>query len=105
MSEQTRPVADLLTLRHVNSLARALPAFRDEAGRLRGWGTTLARILLDGGRLLVAGNGGSAAEAQYLTAELVGRLRDDPRTFSALALHAETTSLAAIGNDYGYADV
>ena len=43
-----------------------------------------------GGRLLVAGNGGSAAEAQHLAAELVGQLRDDRAPLSAIALHAET---------------
>ncbi|TWH69391.1 D-sedoheptulose 7-phosphate isomerase [Micromonospora olivasterospora] len=57
------------------------------------------------GRLLVGGNGGSAAEAQHLTAELVGRLRDDREPLSAIALHAETSALTAIGNDYGYAEV
>ncbi|MET8067929.1 SIS domain-containing protein, partial [Micromonospora sp. NPDC005313] len=54
------------------------------------------------GRLLVAGNGGSAAEAQHLTAELVGKLRHDRQPLSAIALHAETSALTAIGNDYGY---
>jgi D-sedoheptulose 7-phosphate isomerase len=49
----------------------------------------------------VAGNGGSAAEAQHLTAELVGRYVDDRPPLSAIALHAETSSLTAIGNDYG----
>ena len=48
--------------------------------------------LAGGGRLLVAGNGGSAAEAQHLTAELVGKLRDDRQPLSAIALHAETVA-------------
>ena len=53
-----------------------------------------------GGRLLAAGNGGSAAQAQHLTAELVGRYRDDRPPFSAICLSAETSSLTAIANDY-----
>jgi phosphoheptose isomerase len=53
-----------------------------------------------GGRLLAVGNGGSAAQAQHLTSELVGRYRDDRRPFSAISLHAETSALTAIGNDY-----
>jgi len=69
------------------------------------WGTTLAEVLSRGGRLLAAGNGGSAAEAQHLTSELVGRLRDDRMPFSAIALHADSSSVTAIGNDYGYAEV
>ena len=53
----------------------------------------------------MAGNGGSAAEAQHLTAELVGKLRHDRMPLSAIALHADTSSLTAIGNDYGYGEV
>jgi phosphoheptose isomerase len=70
-------------------------------GRIESWGQDLADRLLDGGRLLVAGNGGSAAEAQHLTAELVGRFEDERVPLAAIALHAETSSLSAIVNDYG----
>jgi D-sedoheptulose 7-phosphate isomerase len=69
------------------------------------WGARLAELLPAGGRLLATGNGGSAAQAQHLTAELVGRYLDDRRPFSALALHAETSSLTAILNDYGGCEV
>ncbi len=65
------------------------------------WGAELAAVLDAGGRLLAAGNGGSAAQAQHLTAELVGRYRDDRPALSAIALHAETSSVTAIANDYG----
>lgn len=65
------------------------------------WGEVLSYVLPAGARLLVAGNGGSAAQAQHLTAELVGRYRAERRPFSALALHAETSSVTAITNDYG----
>ncbi len=57
-------------------------------------------MLAGGGRLLAAGNGGSAAQAQHLTAELVGRYRDDRASLSAICLSAETSSLTAICNDY-----
>src|SRR4051812_33445434 len=98
-------MTDLLTSQHVRSLARALEDFRADAGRLATWGQQLATVLTGGGRLLAAGNGGSAAEAQHLTAELVGKLDEDRRPFSAIALSAETSSLTAIANDYGYAEV
>lgn len=65
------------------------------------WGRRLADLLPAGGRVLVCGNGGSAAEAQHLTAELVGRFQDDRPAYSAISLHAETSSLTAIVNDYG----
>ncbi|MGK5677380.1 D-sedoheptulose-7-phosphate isomerase, partial [Micromonospora sp. URMC 106] len=90
---------------HLANLAAALLPYRQEAERLAAWGTEVAWTLARGGRLLVAGNGGSAAEAQHLTAELVGKLRDDRQPLSAIALHAETSALTAIGNDYGYDEV
>ncbi|WP_018908221.1 SIS domain-containing protein [Salinispora arenicola] len=90
---------------HLAGLAAALPPYRRAARRLPAWGAELARTLAGGGRLLVAGNGGSAAEAQHLTAELVGKLRADRQPFSAIALHAETSALTAVGNDYGYDQV
>jgi D-sedoheptulose 7-phosphate isomerase len=90
---------------HVDRLAAALPALRAAAPTLASWGVAIASCLSDGGRLLAAGNGGSAAEAQHLTAELVGRFEGDREPFSAIALHADTSSLTAIGNDYGYTEV
>jgi D-sedoheptulose 7-phosphate isomerase len=62
-------------------------------------------VLAAGGRLLAAGNGGSASQAQHLTSELVGRYRDDRPPFSAIALCAEPSAVTAIGNDYGIAEV
>ncbi|MGW2953276.1 D-sedoheptulose-7-phosphate isomerase [Streptomyces eurythermus] len=90
---------------HCDDLAKALEAFRDHAPLIERWGTELARRLGSGARLLVAGNGGSAAQAQHLTAELVGRYRDDRPPFSAFALHADTSSTTAIANDYGVQEV
>ncbi|WP_018639931.1 D-glycero-beta-D-manno-heptose 1-phosphate adenylyltransferase [Parafrankia elaeagni] len=89
--------------RHVRELAATLPTL--DVTRLERWGARLAGLLPDGGRLLAAGNGGSAAQAQHLTAELVGRFQDERPAMSAIALHADTSSLTAIGNDYGYDEV
>jgi D-sedoheptulose 7-phosphate isomerase len=58
--------------------------------------------LASGGQLLVGGNGGSAADAQHITAELTGRFLRDRQPLRAIALHANTSSLTAIGNDYGF---
>ena len=90
---------------HLSGLAAALPAYRVAADRLAGWGRDLAWHLGQGGRLLVAGNGGSAAEAQHLAAELVGKMTADRRPLSAIALTAETAGLTAISNDYGFEEV
>jgi D-sedoheptulose 7-phosphate isomerase len=90
---------------HLAVLGRALTAFRTESGRLARWGSDLAWHLGQGGRLLVAGNGGSAAEAQHLAAELVGRLRDERLPLSAIALTPDSSTVTAISNDYGYEEV
>ncbi|MCD6303952.1 MAG: D-sedoheptulose 7-phosphate isomerase [Planctomycetes bacterium] len=58
-----------------------------------------------GGTVLVFGNGGSAADAQHIAAELVGRFLDDRRALPAVALTTDTSILTSVGNDYGFEDV
>ena len=89
---------------HIDNLIEALRSPETRLETARQWGRRLAVPLLAGNRLLVAGNGGSAAEAQHLTAELVGRYVADRPPLSAIALHAETSTLTAIGNDFGAAE-
>jgi len=55
-----------------------------------------------GGKILLFGNGGSAADAQHIAAELVGRYKKDRAALGAIALTTDTSALTAIGNDYGY---
>ncbi|WP_461173731.1 SIS domain-containing protein [Arthrobacter sp. Z1-9] len=90
---------------HLDNVIPALDSLRNQSGRLAAWGVELAQRLLRGQRLLAAGNGGSAAEAQHLTAELVGRFDGERVPFSAISLHAESSAVTAIANDYGYDDV
>jgi len=61
--------------------------------------------LADGGLLFVAGNGGSAADAQHIAAELTGRFKRERQPLRAMALHGNVSALTAIGNDYGYEHV
>jgi D-sedoheptulose 7-phosphate isomerase len=65
----------------------------------------VADALAAGGQVLFCGNGGSAADAQHLAAELVGRLQLERPAYRAVALTTDTSVLTAVGNDYGYADV
>lgn len=58
-----------------------------------------------GGKVAFCGNGGSAADAQHLAGELVGRFRKERKAYAALALTTDTSTLTAIGNDYGFAEV
>ncbi|MFB8771808.1 D-sedoheptulose-7-phosphate isomerase [Streptomyces broussonetiae] len=90
---------------HCDELSDAIAEFRGSVPVTQRWGEELAAVLGGGGRLLAAGNGGSAAQAQHLTAEIVGRYRADRPPFSALALHADTSSTTAIANDYGVDEV
>ncbi|MDQ0729708.1 D-sedoheptulose-7-phosphate isomerase [Arthrobacter sp. B1I2] len=90
---------------HLDNVLPALDSLRSQSGRLAAWGVELAQRLLRGQRLLAAGNGGSAAEAQHLTAELVGRFDSERVPFSAISLHAESSAVTAIANDYGYDEV
>jgi len=62
----------------------------------------IVTALRGGGKVLFCGNGGSAADAQHLAAEFTGRYLKERRALPALALHANTSSLTAIGNDYGF---
>lgn len=90
---------------HLQNFLPALESLRGQADRLAFWGQELAQRLLRGQRLLAAGNGGSAAEAQHLTAELVGRFDGERVPFSAISLHAETSAVTAIANDYGFEEL
>ena len=89
--------------RHLPLLRRALTDLERQSALVERWGAQLAGAFGAGARLIAAGNGGSAAEAQHLTAELVGRFETpDRRPLSAIALCADTSSLTAIGNDFGF---
>jgi phosphoheptose isomerase len=101
MAQDSTPTAGEWVEDHLRDLSRGLVSLRYAAANLNAWGATLAELLAGGARLLAAGNGGSAAEAQHLTAELVGRFLDERRPLSAICLSAETSSLTAILNDYG----
>ena len=56
-------------------------------------------------KIIFMGNGGSAADAQHLTAELVGRFKNNRKSLPALALTTNTSTLTAIGNDYGFDEI
>lgn len=78
-----------------DGLAALAPAVERVADRL-------AAALQAGGKLMLCGNGGSAADSQHLAAELTGRLVDDRRPLAGLALSTDSSALTCIGNDYGF---
>jgi D-sedoheptulose 7-phosphate isomerase len=79
--------------------------FEANAGLLVAAGLRMGECLRGGGRVLAFGNGGSAADAQHLAGELVGRFRRDRAALSAIALTTDSSVVTAIGNDMGYESV
>ncbi|MFC2344242.1 D-sedoheptulose 7-phosphate isomerase [Campylobacter sp.] len=63
---------------------------------------TAVATLKAGGKILLCGNGGSAADAQHIAAELTGRYKTERGALAGIALTTDTSALTAIGNDYGY---
>ena len=61
--------------------------------------------LRSGNKLLLAGNGGSAGDAQHIAAEIVGRYKKERPAYAAVALTTDTSALTAIGNDYGFEQI
>ena len=68
-------------------------------------GNLICQTLTAGNKILLCGNGGSAADAQHIAAELVGRYEQQRRAFPAIALTTDTSALTALSNDYGYEQV
>ena len=75
------------------------PAFRRAIDEIA---AVISTALTDGRKLLLAGNGGSAADAQHIAGEMLSRFSHDRAPLSALALTTDSSVLTAIGNDYGY---
>ena len=86
---------------HIRQLQQALMYAQPAIDTAAHWGRVLADLLPGGRRLLVAGSGGSAAQAQHLVTQIVGLHREDREPYSAMSVLAETSSLTAIADDYG----
>lgn len=76
--------------------------FEERAGQLVDVGRAMAVSLARGGKILLCGNGGSAADSQHLAAEFVNRFQLERPPLPAVALSTDTSILTAIGNDYGF---
>lgn len=87
---------------HLDVLDRLRVSKIDELGLIA---ARLSQVLGAGGTIFLCGNGGSAADAQHVAAELVGRLRRERQPLSAMALTINTSVLTAIGNDYSFDEI
>lgn len=96
---------DLVAARFRDSAQLKLASVDALAPAIARAGSLLAASLRGGGKLLVCGNGGSAADAQHFSAELLGRYERERDGLPAIALHADTSTVTAVANDYGYEQV
>jgi len=95
-----------LLLQHVeDAITLKKTFFEAEAEHIVAQANDMAERLKRGCRILVCGNGGSAADAQHFAAELSGRYVKERRALAGIALTTDTSALTAIGNDYGYDQV
>ncbi len=65
----------------------------------------ITSALKAGNKVILMGNGGSASDAQHIAAELVGRYKKERKAYPAIALHTNTSTITAVGNDYGYDEI
>jgi len=86
-------------LKTIKAVIGSMEAPLEEASKL------MVSTLKNGNKILLCGNGGSAADAQHIAAELTGRYKTERRGLPAIALTTDTSALTAISNDYGYAKV
>ena len=97
LSPLTRSLEEHLAA--IQALLRSQVIEIEQAGQL------ICAALASGKKILLCGNGGSAADAQHIAAELVGRYEQQRRAFPAIALTTDTSALTALSNDYGYEEV
>jgi D-sedoheptulose 7-phosphate isomerase len=98
---------DLIATHLTQSLSALERASKDAAllETARRIAAAIVAALRAGNKLLLVGNGGSAADAQHIAAEIVGRYKQERPAFAAIALTTDTSALTAISNDYGYDQV
>ncbi|OGR68644.1 MAG: phosphoheptose isomerase [Elusimicrobia bacterium GWC2_61_19] len=80
----------------------AAAALAADTKSIRNLAEALIRTVRGGGKILICGNGGSAADAQHIAGELVGRFKKERRAIAAVALTTDTSILTCLGNDYGF---
>jgi len=95
------------TIRRIleDALAVKRRSVSDNADRLLRAADLVAACLAEGGKILLFGNGGSAADAQHLAAEFVNRFQIERRPLGAVALTTDTSVITSIGNDYSFEDI
>lgn len=89
-------------LQSVDELIKVLSASVELEEGIEAASAAIKRSIMNGGKLITCGNGGSAADALHLSEELVGRYKAERRSLPAICLNADVTAITCIGNDYGF---
>ena len=89
----------------LNEHIEAANKIKDLLGLIKEAGDICIKALEKGNKIMLCGNGGSAADAQHIAAELSGRFKKERKALAAVALTTDTSALTAIANDYGYEEV
>jgi D-sedoheptulose 7-phosphate isomerase len=94
-----------LFLRNIQEHHALLATLHQLNEKVQQAGLLAAQTLRSGGKILLCGNGGSAADCQHLAAELTGRFLQDRRPLAAISLSTDTSALTCIGNDYSFDEI
>jgi D-sedoheptulose 7-phosphate isomerase len=103
--QNAKPEAEGLIERRLNQHLAAINGLMADRGTVADIAITIADAFRSGGKILIFGNGGSAADAQHFAGELVGRLYLERAALPAVALSTNTSNMTAIANDFGYDSV
>ena len=93
---------------YMAELLHVMVAMLSDIDMSQAWQTStdlIVSTVKNGNTVFIAGNGGSAADAQHIAAEFVGRFKKERRSYPSIALTTDTSALTAIGNDYGFVKV
>lgn len=101
-STEANTIASLSLREHLETIQTLMET---SVGAIERAGELICSTLARGNKILLCGNGGSAADAQHIAAELVGRFEQHRRAWPAIALTTDTSALTALSNDYGYENV
>lgn len=106
MINKKNQVADIKKIEdYCRSVAAGFTDLQAKAADIAQAANMIGTALKHGGKVLLCGNGGSAADAQHIAAELMGRFKMERRALAAIALTTDTSALTAIANDYDFSDV
>src|SRR3990167_5403786 len=94
-----------IVLARLNEHQTTVQLLAEQSSDIEGIARVFIKSLQRGGKVLLCGNGGSAADAQHVAAELVGQFKQKRRAWPAIALVSNPSILTAVGNDYGFEHV